>query len=349
MNDKEYMALAIQEANKAKGHQLPNPKVGAILVNGDKIIGQGHHSVYGENHAEINAIENVSDANKHLIAGSKLYVTLQPCSSKGKTQSCVHYIKKTGITELVYGSKDSSQTESNNVLKDIDIRSGVLLKETDYIIKNFQKNINENNIYIALKVAMTLDGYIATPTNESKWITNEEMRIFTRQRRSNFQAILIGDQTLLLDNPKLTSTPGHKNPDIVVISPDYKIKEDQNIFESSGRKIIFTKSDITSNREDLIIIKFTGDLKISFIENQLWKLGIKSLLVEGGSYTINTFLSQRKFDTLEVYIGEQLFGDTKSKNAFNFQSINSMNESLKLKLVMTKTINGNIFLEYEAK
>lgn len=164
-----YMQLAIEEALKAKGFQKPNPKVGAIIVKDEKVIGKGFHEIFGKDHAETNAIKDALTTNPSL-EGTTLYVTLTPCSKTGKTPPCVDAIIEHKFKEVVIGSQDISDNSAVEKLRtnNIKVTTGVLEKETDELIKDFNFNITHNKVYVVGKVAMTLDGKVATKDYDSK-------------------------------------------------------------------------------------------------------------------------------------------------------------------------------------
>lgn len=346
-----YMQLAIDEALKSKGYEKPNPRVGAILVLNDKVIGKGFHAEYGKDHAEILAIKEALKKHKSL-EGSTLYVTLSPCSKKGKTQPCTDFIIKHKISEVIVGSEDPSDKDVAQIFENNNISylARVSKEKTDELIMDFSWSVTQSKPFVTGKVAMTIDGKIATKEYDSKWITSDSMRKFSRKDRSNYQALLVGSNTIVQDNPLLTSrTKDHKDPTVVIIDNDNKITDEFKIMKSDTKKIIFNtvKSSKTKNVE---YIKYhLESIPTDFILEELWKRNIKSLLVEGGSFTLNKFIKEDNINQLDVYIGSKIIGDKNAINAFNFQSISKLWEAKELKLKRIKNMDNDIYIKYGVK
>ena len=346
------MQMALLEAKKAKGFNLPNPSVGSVVIKDDKVIGIGYHQTFGHAHAEVNAIKD-AESKGFDVKGATIYVTLTPCSKVGKTPSCAHLIVEKGIKEVIIGSSDISDIEGINLFKEnnIEVTEGILKQETDKLIEDFIWNIKYKKPFVVGKVAMTLDGYTSTKDSDSKWITSEEARAYGRKLRSSYQAILVGRKTIELDNPKLTSrTEGYKNPTIVVIDPEFKISTESNIFKEDVQKIIFVNNKPDFNDEKTTFITVEGTrISTDLILDKLWEHGIKSLMIEGGSFTLNRFLKENNINKMHVFIGSKLSGDINSRHAFDFQEIHLMKDSKKLKLEEVKKIGQDVFIEYGVK
>ena len=193
MSDIEYMKIAIELAKKGAGYVNPNPMVGAVIVKNNRLIGQGYHEVFGGLHAERNALKNCRESP----VGATLYVTLEPCCHYGKTPPCTETIIKSGITRVVVGTLDCNpivsgkgvkQLEENNIQVDV----GILEIECQQLIKVFRKYITKRIPYVFMKYAMTMDGKIATYTNQSKWISGEKARKQVHQFRHKVTAIMVG-------------------------------------------------------------------------------------------------------------------------------------------------------------
>ena len=241
-NDEKYMKIAIEEAKKGIGGVNPNPLVGAVIVKNNKIIGKGYHKCYGENHAEINALEIAGDE----ADGATIYVTLEPCAHFGKTPPCALELVKRGIKKCVIGSLDShSKVDGKGVeiLKKagIEVVTKVLEKECIELNQVFFKYINTKLPYVFVKVAITMDGKIALKNGKSKWITNEKSRAKGHYYRNKFMGIMVGINTVLLDDPSLTiylenNVEIKRNPIRIVIDPNLKINEKYNIIKNNKDK-----------------------------------------------------------------------------------------------------------------
>ncbi len=205
MNDEHYMKLALKLAAKGRGYASPNPMVGAVLVRDDRIIGQGYHQCCGENHAEVNAIQNATEN----VAGSTLYVTLEPCCHHGKTPPCTDMIIQHKIARVVIGATDSNplvSCQGINCLQSagIEIKTGVLEDECRDLNEVFFHYMETGLPFVTVKYAQTLDGRIATATGQSQWISSPASLKFAHQLRAEHDAILVGIGTVLKDNPTLT-------------------------------------------------------------------------------------------------------------------------------------------------
>jgi diaminohydroxyphosphoribosylaminopyrimidine deaminase/5-amino-6-(5-phosphoribosylamino)uracil reductase len=317
----KYISRCIQLAKNGLGSTFPNPMVGCVIVHNDSIIGEGFTSPYGGNHAEVNAINSVKD--KALLSKSALYVTLEPCSHFGKTPPCSDLIIKSKIPHVVIGAFDSNSKVAGRgiqKLKDAgcNVTLGLLQKECQEHHKRFLTFHQEKRPYIILKWAETLDGFIA-PGKEKRnekakpyWITNKYSRQMVHKWRSEEQAILIGTNTVLEDNPKLNvrSWKG-KSPIRIILDKDLKVKGDYHIFDRSARTIVITRQNGMKLRKegvDYEIIDFSKNIGQQVCE-VLQKHNIISVLIEGGSQTIQTFIEANLWDEARVFTGPITFGN----------------------------------------
>jgi len=317
--DYYFMTRAIQVAKNGLGSAAPNPAVGAVLVHNEKIIGEGYTSPYGGPHAEVNAIQSVTD--DALLREATLYVTLEPCSHFGKTPPCADLIVKNEIPKVVIGLLDPHEKVAGKgiqKLKDAgcEVVIGVLEKECREHHKRFITFHEKKKPYIILKWAETLDGFIA-PTKEKRnenpapfWITNSYSRQMVHQWRAEEQAILVGTNTVLEDNPKLDIRKWEgQNPFRIVLDRELKIKSDYHVLDGSTPTLILTAVTDTSKYLKGIeydLIDFSQDLAQQICAI-LWKRNLTSLLIEGGSKTLQTFIDNDLWDEARVFIGETSF------------------------------------------
>lgn len=316
----KYISRCIQLAKNGLGSTFPNPMVGCVIVHNDSIIGEGFTSPYGGNHAEVNAINSVND--KALLSKSVLYVTLEPCSHYGKTPPCSDLIIKSKIPHVVIGTSDSNRKVAGRgiqKLKDAGckVTLGLLQKECQEHHKRFLTFHQEKRPYIILKWAETLDGFIA-PEKEKRsekaqpyWITNKYSRQMVHKWRSEEQAILIGTNTVLEDNPKLNvrSWEG-KSPIRIILDKELKVKGDYHIFDQRTKTIVITQQNSMKLRKegvDYEIIDFSKNVGQQVCE-VLQKHNIISVLIEGGSQTIQTFIEANLWDEARVFTGPITFG-----------------------------------------
>ncbi|MGO2118484.1 MAG: bifunctional diaminohydroxyphosphoribosylaminopyrimidine deaminase/5-amino-6-(5-phosphoribosylamino)uracil reductase RibD [Fusobacterium sp.] len=284
--DQKYMNLALNLALKGEGHVNPNPLVGAVVVKNNKIIGEGYHKIFGGPHAEVFALNQAGEDAK----GATIYVTLEPCSHQGKTSPCVNKIKEMGIKKCVIGTLDPNPLVSGKgkkILEDagIEVVVGVLEKEAKNLNKVFFKYIQTKKPYLFLKCAITLDGKIATNSNDSKWITNELAREKVQKLRNKYSGIMVGINTLINDNPRLTARiENGRNPFRIVVDPYLKTPINSNFVNmDDGKSIIVTsKNNIIDYKKIEIFDKIRDLTHPNTIEeiNHIKKLEKNSKLCE---------------------------------------------------------------------
>lgn len=255
MTDESYIQVAIELAKKAKGYVSPNPLVGCVIVKDEKIIGSGYHQRYGENHAELNAILSAKESTE----GAALYVNLEPCSHFGNTPPCVDKIIESKIKRVVIGTLDTNPLVSGRGVRKlkragIDVRIGVLEKDCIQLNKFFFKFISKRIPYVTLKAAITLDAKIADTAGDSKWISSLDSRKLVHSMRTYYDAVLVGYNTVVKDNPSLTVrlTDG-RSPKRIVIDEMLRLKTDRKIFRGieEGQVIIVTSKKSASKKKKI--------------------------------------------------------------------------------------------------
>ena len=364
-NDEKYMKIALEEAKKGIGGVNPNPLVGAVIVKNNKIIGKGYHKRYGENHAEINALEIAGDE----ADGATIYVTLEPCAHFGKTPPCALELVKRGIKKCVIGSLDShSKVDGKGVdiLKKagIEVVTKVLEKECIELNQVFFKYINTKLPYIFIKVAITMDGKIALKNGKSKWITNEKSRAKGHYYRNKFMGIMVGINTVLLDNPSLTiylenNVEIKRNPIRIVIDPNLKINENFNIVKNNedGKTLIVTELK-NKNTEKQIFLEKNYNTKFLYLEKKedkfslediLKKLGeinIDSVLIEGGESLISQAFKEKIVDAGEIFISNKIVGDSEAKSFISRFNLDEMKDAIELQNIQYNIYDNNIGVEF---
>ena len=312
-----YMLRCIQLAQKGESYVAPNPMVGALLVVGDKIIGEGYHHRYGEAHAEPNAIYSVTDAS--LLKEATLYVSLEPCSHFGKTPPCANLIVNSGIPRVVIGTLDPNPKVSGRgvkILEDagIEVIVGVLEKECRELNKRFFVFQEEKRPYVLLKWAQTKDGYIDKIRNSNNEqalvISNAITRQLTHKMRSENQAIMVSTNTIILDNPSLTVRNwSGRNPVRIGIDRTNRIPDDINLLDGKTSTLIFTETAKPKQPNvEFIEIKFDDNCLRTMLK-KIYERNINSILVEGGAKLLNNFLKEGLWDEANVEISEQTIGD----------------------------------------
>lgn len=299
----KYIKRCIQIAKNGWGTTAPNPMVGCVIIHNHKIIAEGFTSPYGGPHAEVNAINAVKD--KSLLSTSTLYVTLEPCSHFGKTPPCSDLITQYKIPKVVIGCIDSHSKVAGKGIAKLQISGcevivGVLEKECLEHHKRFFTFHNKKRPYIILKWAQTSDGFIAPLTrNEQKpvWITNPLSRQLVHFWRTREQAILVGTKTVLEDNPSLTSRDWTgNNPIRVVLDRTEKLNKSLSVFDSQANTITLTEKDMD----------FTKDIAQQ-IADKLYEQEITSVIIEGGTKTLQTFIDSDLWDEARIFIGTTRF------------------------------------------
>lgn len=296
------MQRCIELALKAKGHTYPNPLVGSVIVHNGKIIGEGYHQKAGEPHAEINAINSVK--NPELLPNSTIYVTLEPCSHFGKTPPCALKLKEIGFKIVVIGAMDTHEKvngKGKNILEEagIEVVTGVLENECRKLNKKFFTFHEKKRPFIILKWAESADGFMDKdfkPTSVSNTLANQ----FVHQLRNDEHAILVGTQTALNDNPSLTTRNiAGKNPVRILIDFDLKVPRDFKIFNDEAKTIVIN-SVKDSEEKHIKFIKADKDNFLQNLMNILYVEHIQSVIIEGGSKTLQTFIDQNLWDETVV-------------------------------------------------
>lgn len=343
-NDEKYIKMCFSLAKKGKNNVLPNPMVGSLIVKEGRIISKGYHKKYGEFHAERNAILNA----KEDLEGATIYVNLEPCSHFGKTPPCADLIIEKKIKRVVFSSFDKNpKVDGVKKLKEagIEVLGGVLEKEGDELNKVFFKNITKKIPYIALKTATTLDSKIATENYNSKWITGDSSRLEVMKLRSFYQAIITGSNTVLYDNPKLTSRiKGGINPIRIIMDKKGQIPFNYNVFEDNGTRIILidnTKRKCPSHVEKI------GFSNINELLKTLFNMGIYSILIESGRGLNSAFLKEKCVDEIYHFIAPKILGGgINFIDGFNPKKIDDCLIAYNLKI---KKFEPDIMLNYKLK
>ena len=316
-----YIERCVQIAKNGLGTTSPNPMVGCIIVVSGKIIGEGFTSAYGGNHAEVNAINSIK--NKEALKEATLYVTLEPCSHYGKTPPCSDLIIKHKIPNVVIGCMDDNLKVAGKGIKKlmeagINVTLGILEKECKSHHKRFFTFHNKKRPYIILKWAQTQDGFIAPITkNEQKpvWITNTYSRQLVHKWRSEEQAILAGTNTVLEDNPSLTTRDWlGQNPTRIIIDKKKRLAKSLSIFNNKGSIIIISEDNCDFSKP---IAKQICEL--------LHKMNINSVIIEGGTKTLQTFIDLDLWDEARVFTGEITFTHGVKAPKFKGKLISSEN------------------------
>lgn len=322
----KHMQRCLELAKKGLGFVSPNPMVGCVIVYEDKIIGEGYHRKYGQAHAEVNAINSVE--NKSLLSKSTIYVSLEPCAHIGKTPACANLIVENNIPRIIIGSIDpyfQVAGKGIEILKTAqkEIITGVLEKQCIDLNKRFYTFHQNKRPYIILKWAETKDGFIdfirtAYEKTKAFWITNKECKILVHKWRTEEDAFLVGTNTVLLDNPELTSRLWKgKNPKRISIDKNLKLPKDSHIFNNQAETIIFNSVKNQKNENiNYVKIDFSENIIPQILEN-LYDLNIASLVIEGGTQTLQSFIDLNLWDEARVFVGNHIFKNGVKAPNFN--------------------------------
>ncbi len=292
----------------------PNPMVGAVIVVDDKIIGEGYHAVFGGPHAEVNAINSVSD--KSQLNKATLYVSLEPCSHHGKTPPCADLIIQHQFKKVVIGCVDTFSKVCGSGIcaikaSGINVELGVLEKECRELNKRFFTFHERKRPYVILKWAQSRDGYLDGPRVDGdvgiRWVSAPETRALVHKWRGEESSILVGRKTVQNDNPSLTVRDySGQNPVRIIIDSQAKLSENLNVFSDDAKTIIFNrrKDEQVGNIEWIKIQELSTELILS----ELYNRNILSVFVEGGSRTLQYFIFDNVWDEARVIVGNVLFG-----------------------------------------
>ena len=375
LSDEIFMRRAIELAKMGLGRTNPNPLVGAVIVKEGAVIGEGYHHVYGDLHAERDAIKNCKEKGNDP-AGATIYVTLEPCSHFGKQPPCIHAVKEAGISKVVIGSRDPNPLVNGKGTRwlrenGIEVIEDFLREECDSLNEIFFHYINTKTPFVALKYAMTMDGKIATKTGESKWISGEKSREHAHSLRNKYTCIMAGIGTVLADDPMLNCRiAGGRNPVRVICDSSLKIPLESNIVKTAKdipTIVACTRIATVDSKENADINTCTRADKIAALQKagievfttdgdkvdlkalmaHLAEKKLDSVLIEGGGEINFSALNAGIVNKVYAYIAPQCFGGS-AKSPVGGTGIEKICDSFKFKVTDTKMIDGDVLVEFAA-
>ena len=322
------MRAALKEAKKAAGQTSPNPAVGAVLVIDNRIVARGHHRGAGHDHAEIECLRNFTDG---VPARATLYVTLEPCSTVGRTAPCTTAIIKAGVKNIVVGTTDVNprhfgrgMTQLRNA--GVKVRDGILAEECAGLNEGFNKWIVTGRPFVIAKCGMSLDGRLTRPPSEPRWITSSAARHHAHELRTRVDAILIGAETLRADNPRLTvrRMPDGRQPWRVVLTRSGNLPPRARLFSDrqAARTLVYKRKRLAAVLEDL------------------GKRNLTSVLIEGGGEVLGQALDAGLIDKVQLYLGPILTGGPVI--AFSGRGTGTTANAIRLDRVWYRRIGQNI-------
>ena len=333
--DEDYIKLAIGLARKGKGKTSPNPCVGAVVVKDGRIVGKGYHRKAGGPHAEVIALRQAGSRAR----GATLYVSLEPCSHYGRTPPCTDAVIASGVKRVVAAMKDPNPVNNGkgmSILKKaaIKTRLGVCEDEARRLNEIFIKYITTGMPFVAVKAAETLDGKIAARTGDSKWITSPAARRFVHGLRSEYDAVMVGANTAVKDDPMLTSRPGKnaRQPARIILAGNKKIPRGSKIFKVKGGDVIIAKSA-------------KGKVALRPFFRRLAKEGITSILIEGGGETIASAIEAGLVDKIYMLIAPKIIGGRSAKSPVEGKGISRVTDAVTVNDMKTSSIGGDLLIE----
>lgn len=307
--DEKYMRRALELAVLGKGNVTPNPLVGAVIVFNDKIIGEGFHQKYGEAHAEVNAVNSVSD--KSLLSKSTIYVTLEPCSHHGKTPPCADLLIQYNFNRVVIGCSDTFDLVDGAGIQKlkanhIETSTFVLEKECREVNKMFFTYHEKKRPYIFLKWAQSSDAFIDSETSnndEITWISKPEIQPIVHKWRNDYQAILVGKNTVIRDNPSLTVRAARGvDPIRIVLDSNCELTSDRKILNDGNKTIVL--NTVKTEENGPVSYHMVENMTPDTISNALYQKGIQSVLIEGGAKTLQSFIDANLWDEACIIEGQ---------------------------------------------
>lgn len=347
------MELALKLAEKGKGDVSPNPLVGALIIKRGSIIGRGYHKKCGCDHAEIMALKEAGGKAQ----GGALYVTLEPCSHWGRTPPCTQRIVEAGVREVIIGMKDPNPAVNGYEelkFRGLKTRIGILKANCEKLNEPYIKWIKSKKPLVVVKAAMSLDGRIATRTGDSKYITGREARKFVHELRTEYDAVMVGSNTVLKDNPQLTVrlTKG-VNPIKIIIDSNLKIPLSSKVVKNEPNKLMIVTSKkapkakikkIQQKGVNVIIIDLVkGKIDLKQLIKELGKREICSVLIEGGAELNAEVIKAGIADKVLFFISPRFIGD--GLGALGDLGIKKVDKSIKLNRLTYKQIGRDILVE----
>ena len=354
------MRLALDLARKAEGKTSPNPVVGAVIVKSGKIIAKGYHKKAGSPHAEIIALRK---AGRKSI-GADLYVNLEPCCHHGKTPPCTEAIIAAGIKRVVLGIRDPNPLVRGKGIRflkkqGIEVDVGILKRDCKEVNETFIKYITTGRPWVILKSALSLDGKVATLTGDSRWISGPKAREYAHQLRSKVDAVLVGAETVRVDDPRLTvrlNKKGIRNPVRVVVAGKQPIPVSSKIFNNALRERVIcatTASQSLSQKKklqlkgvELLSMKYKRKkVDLSLLMDKLGKMGITSIMIEGGAEISGDALKEKIVDKVIYFIAPKIIGGKRAPGPVGGQGISKLKDFIQLKDMSVAKLGDDFVIE----
>ena len=358
--DEEVMALAIRLARRADGRTNPNPRVGAVVVRGGRIVGKGYHHRAGSPHAEVLALREAG----RQARGSTLYVTLEPCVHQGRTGPCTEEILNAGVKRVVVGMRDPNPRVSGKGVarlrrKGVAVAVGVRSEACRRLNEDYVKLVTSGLPFIVWKAAASIDGKLATRSGESRWITGEPSRSLVHRLRATSNAVVVGAGTVLADDPLLTSRIGRgptRNPLRVVVDSRLRIPVKARVcqVDSSTRTLVATTKAAPARKirelerrgvEVLVLPVRQGRVNLFDLLQVLGKRGIMNVLVEGGPELAASFLRERLIDKVCIFLAPKLIGGEEAPGPLGGPGILRIGQAVPVREMSVRRIGEDLLIE----
>ena len=336
--DEKYIKIALDLAKKAKGMTSPNPCVGAVIVKDGKVLGKGFHKFAGGPHAEICALRQAGKEAE----GATMYVSLEPCSHFGRTPPCTDAVIRAGIKRVVVGMKDPNPVNNGKGLAKlkkagISVSVGTLNGEARNLNKPFIKFMKTRMPYVTVKMAESLDGKIATKTGDSKWITGEDSRDYVHKLRAKVDAVMVGTNTAIKDDPTL-------------LSRNSKGRQPIRVIVDSARKVPFKAKIFSSADASPVCIATTkhgGRVDLKDLLKRLGEMGIIHVLVEGGGELVAGLVEKRLVDEFLFFIAPKIIGGRNAVTSVEGEGIRKMSQAMVFKKMKIRKFKKDILIQAE--
>jgi diaminohydroxyphosphoribosylaminopyrimidine deaminase/5-amino-6-(5-phosphoribosylamino)uracil reductase len=355
---KHYMQMALALAKRAEGRTSPNPLVGAVLVKNNRVLSRGYHKKAGLPHAEIEALDRAG----RRARGATLYVNLEPCAHFGRTPPCVDRIIRDGVKKVIIGMRDPSPLNNGKGIRrlrrhGVDVVTGVLRKESLDLNSIFNLYITRKRPYVAIKVAQSLDGKIATFTGNSRWITNESSRRFVHRLRGRADAVLVGVNTVIKDDPQLNVRikNSKRQPVRVILDSKLKTPKKSRVLKNRPEGVIIATTRCAPRKKiaefrkmgiDVVSFKEEkGMVDIRSLLRYLASRGISYLLVEGGGAVISSFLNKDLADEIFIFISPKIIGGRNAVTSVEGEGVRSVKEAFRLKNIELRRFKEDILVQ----
>lgn len=358
--DEKFMKEALRLAKKGLGRTSPNPMVGAVIVRKGRIVASGYHRKAGQNHAEVEALSTVGYKAR---AEDVMYVTLEPCNHYGQTPPCTEAILKGGLKRVVIGMLDTNPRVKGggaDFLRErgVDIKSGVLESECRRLNETFIKFSSTGRPFVLAKAALTLDGWSATSTGDSKWITNDKSRLFVHKLRDRVDGIMVGIGTIIADDPSLTTrlkSRRGKDPIRVIVDTRLRIPHNAKVLNQASDSITLLAvgdnispgliKGIENERVSTVLCPVKkGLIDLETLLDILGKMSVTSLMVEGGASIMGSMIEKRFIDKFYIFKAPKLLGGNDGFSMAQGAGPERMDDSLKLKDIKVRRFGDDILI-----